>query len=56
MIKIENLETFGWESNIPDFPNYTVTQNGDVYNKHGVKSKPSVRRKTCGGMEWRYAI
>lgn len=44
MIKIEKLETFGWESNIPDFPNYTVNQNGDVYNKHGVKLKPSVQR------------
>lgn len=43
MINIEKTEVFGWEAAIPirGFPNYTITRNGEVFNKNGLQLKPS---------------
>lgn len=44
MIKIEKTKVYGWEAAIPNFPNYTVTKNGEVFNKQGKRLKPSLQR------------
>lgn len=42
MIKIENVDVYGFEAAIPirDFPNYKITKDGKVFNKKGVQLKP----------------
>lgn len=44
MIKIENVDVFGWEAAVPikDFPNYSIDKMGNVYNLAHKMIKPSV--------------
>ena len=40
-IALEDKQMF--ESNIPEFPNYRVTPQGEVFNRNGVKLKPETQ-------------
>lgn len=39
MIKVENIEVFGWEAAIPNYPEYKVTKDGQVIGKRGKPMK-----------------
>lgn len=47
MIKVENIEVYGWKTAIPiqGFPKYRVDTFGNVYNSGGLILKPIVSKK-----------
>ena len=49
MIKIEKTDVFGWESAIRGYPEYKVTQDGQVIGKRGKPMKGHIDR--CGYRE-----
>lgn len=49
MIKIERVDVFGWEAAIRGFPEYKVTQDGQVIGKRGKPMKGHIDR--CGYRE-----
>ena len=49
MLEINNLETYGWEAAIPNFPGYKVTKDGQVIGKRGKPMKGHIDR--CGYRE-----
>lgn len=42
MIKVENIEVFGWEAAIRGFPEYKVTRDGQIIGKRGKPMKGCV--------------
>lgn len=49
MLKVANVESWGWEAAIPNFPGYKVTQDGQVIGKRGKPMKGHIDR--CGYRE-----
>ena len=49
MIKVENIEVYGWEAAIRGFPEYKVTRDGQIIGKRGKPMKGRVDR--CGYRE-----
>lgn len=49
MIKVENVEVFGWEAAIRGYPEYKVTRDGQVIGKRGKPMKGRIDK--CGYRE-----